>query len=515
MRTVFLATAMLLAGALPATASDWSTLPAMPTARFGAGAAVLGSDYYVIGGSAATDLADANVWNATSGTWSAVNPMSMTRQFPGTVALGGRLYAIGGYGPGGVATTSAERFDPGTGNWSPIAPLPDVRALAGVATVNGMIYVLSGEGAAGVPQENCFRYDPSSNTWSGISGIVPGRSGAAAAVLNNEIYLMGGASGLLLSNVDIYTPATGAWRPGSALPEPLWMPSAATFEGRIWVMGGFDGGFNRSDRVYSMGTDGVWRAETSLPLALAGAAAASDGMRMVVAGGMNSNGQPVAAAVERMSDLPPPPPPPPPASADTLFCHVEVAPHVLNLKSFGRWISADISSETGDVGAIDVSSLTLEGVAVDMDAPWSLDDGVLSVKFPRADFAFLADGELALKLEGHTSEGVAVYGEGSVLVSGGHSKRPVNQPMPAMKPGRGNGRLAASSVQFSLEAPAAVTMDVLDVQGRRLERIADGTFSAGTHEIEWAGSRRAAAGVYFVRARFDGAMQVMRFAVIR
>lgn len=515
MRSLFLATAMLIAGVMPATASDWSSLPSMPTARFGAGAAVVGNGFYVIGGSAITDLAEADVYDATSGSWTSVAPMSTTRQFPGTAALNGRLYAIGGYGPGGVAVASAERFDPATGAWSAIAPLPAVRALAGVVSYNGNLYVMSGEGAAGVTQETCYRYDPTTNAWSGIAGIMPPRSGAAATVLNGEIYLMGGASGALLTNVDIYTPATGAWRVGPALPEALWMPSAAVLDGRIWLMGGFDAGFNRSDRVYSLGTDGVWRTETSLPLALAGAAAASDGVRMVVAGGMNSSGQPVAAAVERMSTLPPPPPPPPPAPEDTLFCSVEVSPHVLNLKSMGRWISAAISSESGDVSAIDPASLTLAGVPADMDAPWSLEDGVLTVKFQRDGLRFLSDGAQTLPLEGHTQDGIAVFGEASMLISGTSPKNPVSSPMPAMRPGRGNGAAGASAVEFSIPSAMTVTMDVIDVQGRRLGRIADGTFAAGDHRVEWSGGRAAPSGVYFVRARFGNDVQLMRFAIVR
>jgi N-acetylneuraminic acid mutarotase len=493
-------------------AAEWSSLPSLSAARYGAGAASLGSDFYVLGGSGTTDLADVSVWRESAGAWSAVSPMSTTRQFPGAVAVAGQLYAIGGYGPGGNPIASVERFNPGANAWSAVAPLPAVRALAGVAVVNGQIFVLSGEGTSGMPQESCYRYDPAANTWTMIAPITP-RSGAAAAVLDGEIHLIGGAFGSSLANTDIYTPANGAWRVGPALPEALWMPTAATFEGRIWVMGGFDAGFQRSNRVYSLGTGGVWVQETNLPLALAGAAAASDGMRLVVAGGLDASGQPVESALTRMSDSPPPPPPPPPAADDTLFCSVEITPRTLNLKSNGHWVSADIRCEEGSVASIDVASLTLEGVGVDMAAPWSLDEGVLRVKFPRDGFRFLADGDVILALGGLTHEGDVVSGQAALRVSGGGGKQPQSRPMPAMKPGRGNGPMAA--VEFSLAAPAMVTMDVLDVQGRHLGEIASGTFQAGSHTVEWNGARQAPAGIYFVRARIGEDTQIMRFAVIR
>jgi hypothetical protein len=389
-----------------------------------------------------------------------------------------------------------------------------VRALAGVVALSGQLYVMSGEGDAGMPQESCYRYDAGANAWSPIDPAITPRSGGTAAVLNGEVYLMGGAFGSALTATEIYNPASG-WRVGPALPEALWMPSAATFEGRVWVMGGFDVGFNRSDRVYSLGTDGIWQQESSLPFALAGAAAASDGMRLLVAGGMNASGQPVASALERVSALPPPPPPPPPAGEDTLFCNVEVSPNTLNLSGIGNWISADISCDEGSVESIDVTSLTLGGVAVDMNAPVSLEEGVLRVKFPRDGFRLLADGEVMLPLAGVTHEGNAVFGQGRVRVSGGNSKKQQGRPIPAMKPGRGSDPLAGTTIEFSLETPMTVAMDVIDVQGRRLGEIATGMFEAGSHSVEWSGGREAPAGVYFVRARFGNDTQFMKFAVVR
>jgi len=514
MRSIRFVIVMLIAGALPAAAADWAPLPAMPTARFGAGAAAVNGNFYVLGGAEVVNLADVSVWNETSGSWSQAPAMGTARQFPGAAAVGGQVYAMGGYGPFGAPVATAERFDPSANAWSPIAAMPGVRALAGVAVLNGSIYVMSGEGDAGVPQASCYRFDPAGG-WTQVQAVSMARSGATAAVMNGEVYLMGGANGAALTSTEIFNPASG-WRAGPPMPEALWMPASASFEGRIWVMGGFDVGFNRSDRVYSLGTDGVWRQETSMPLALAGAAAASDGMRLVVAGGMNNSGQPVAAAVERMSTLPPPPPPPPPASEDTLFCSVEVSPQTLNLKSFGRWISATIGCEDGSVEAIDVASLTLGGVPVDMDAPVSIEGNELSVKFPREGFRFLADGEVTLALEGWTHDALPVFGEGWIRVSGGDSKKPQGSPIPAMKPGRGeNGRFTAGSVEFTLEAPTTVSMDVIDIQGRRLAEIASGTYAAGTHTVEWGGVRQASTGVYFVRARFGNDTQFMRFAVIR
>jgi N-acetylneuraminic acid mutarotase len=513
MRRLIFTLAILAAGESAAFAQDWSAIAPLSTSRFGATGAAIGDDFYVLGGSGVSDLSSASRWSAASGSWTAVSSMSITRQHAGAASLGGRLYAIGGYGPGGMATANAERFDPATGAWSAIAALPEVRALAGVVAHNGAIYVISGEDATGMPQESTFRYDPATNQWTALVPVMTPRSGGAAAMLNGEIYLMGGAFGSSLDVTEIYDPASGGWRVGPSLPEPLWMPAAASFDGRIWVMGGFDAGFQRSDRVYSLGTDGTWRTEPALPLAVAGAACASNGTRLLVAGGMDANGNAVTSAVTRVGELPPPPPPPPPADDDTLFCSVQLTPHTLNLRSNGHWLTAEIRSETGDVGLIDAASLTLAGVAIDMGVAPTLEDGVLCVKFPRSGFGHLTDGEQMLALAGLTTEGDVVAGEGQIRIAGANQKKPSNERGPAVKPGRGNNPFAA--MEFSLETPMQVEMDVLDVQGRQIGVVASGFYGAGTHAISWNAAGSLSSGVYFVRARFGWDVQTTRFAVIR
>ncbi len=65
-------------------------------------------------------------------------------------------------------------------------------------------------------------------------------------------------------------------------------------------------------------------------------------------------------------------------------------------------------------------------------------------------------------------------------------------------------------IALSLELPraGAATVEVLDVTGRIVSRLADGPFAAGTHLLRWDGSDargdRAPAGVYFVRASGPG-----------
>ncbi len=99
-------------------------------------------------------------------------------------------------------------------------------------------------------------------------------------------------------------------------------------------------------------------------------------------------------------------------------------------------------------------------------------------------------------------------------------------PLPtAAGPGALAARLALSAptpnpsrgaVRLSLELPVASAVEavVYDAAGRRVATLARGVRPAGTHVIAWDGGdargRRAAAGVYFVRASAGGSIATRR-----
>ena len=88
-------------------------------------------------------------------------------------------------------------------------------------------------------------------------------------------------------------------------------------------------------------------------------------------------------------------------------------------------------------------------------------------------------------------------------------------------------RLAASpnpfaqSVEFSVDLARdnALTLDVFDLQGARVTRLADGSALAGRHLYRWSGidssGRRRGAGVYWVVAQIPGHRSTTRVVLIR
>lgn len=63
-----------------------------------------------------------------------------------------------------------------------------------------------------------------------------------------------------------------------------------------------------------------------------------------------------------------------------------------------------------------------------------------------------------------------------------------------------------------------MTVEVFDVAGRRVATLARGAFKAGRHTLSWDGATdggSAGAGLYFVRARWEGFEAVRRIVRAR
>jgi hypothetical protein len=84
---------------------------------------------------------------------------------------------------------------------------------------------------------------------------------------------------------------------------------------------------------------------------------------------------------------------------------------------------------------------------------------------------------------------------------------------PAPNPGAAPFRLA-----YNVPADRPVRLDVLDLRGRLVRRLVDGTVAPGPHAEVWDGrdraGRRAAPGLYFVTLRLDEGIRARRLVVL-
>jgi FtsP/CotA-like multicopper oxidase with cupredoxin domain len=101
----------------------------------------------------------------------------------------------------------------------------------------------------------------------------------------------------------------------------------------------------------------------------------------------------------------------------------------------------------------------------------------------------------------------------SVGEEGGRFERPTLLP-PVPNPASGG-----MTLRFALSAATHVDLRIYDLQGKQVAVLASAPFSAGAHEVSWAGrdARGAAlgAGVYFARMRANGVVRMQRLLRIR
>jgi hypothetical protein len=92
----------------------WTPRAALPTARSGIAAAVLGRHVYVFGGEApAGTFAAVEAYDPGGDRWLMVAPMPTARHGLGAVAYGGRIYVLaGGPRPGASFSSQNEVFTP-------------------------------------------------------------------------------------------------------------------------------------------------------------------------------------------------------------------------------------------------------------------------------------------------------------------------------------------------------------------------------------------------------------------
>lgn len=84
---------------------------------------------------------------------------------------------------------------------------------------------------------------------------------------------------------------------------------------------------------------------------------------------------------------------------------------------------------------------------------------------------------------------------------------------------RPNPFTRSTSIDFTLAGKARVTIDVYDVQGRRVRRLVHGSYPRGRHNITWDGSgensAEVSAGVYFLRLTADESVLIRKMILLR
>lgn len=186
-------------------------------------------------------------------TFSDINGTPEVRDQPAVVTLSDGKALIAGGRVGGVATTSAEIYDPVTDTTTatPAMNAPHAAATAVLIDTN-VVLVAGGVDDAENPTSaaEVFVYDPgtSTGTWETVPALTTARTDAGIVGLGSGHGLVaggfdGGGNPLNTTEVFEWDGANGAWIPGPVLTVERGAPAAfAGAAGQAFIAGGYTGG---------------------------------------------------------------------------------------------------------------------------------------------------------------------------------------------------------------------------------------------------------------------------------
>ncbi|KAL2644415.1 hypothetical protein R1flu_012002 [Riccia fluitans] len=211
-----------------------------------------------------------------------------------TVGVEEKIYIIGGADVNGTVLDQFLVYDTTLHSYTTLTPIPEPRYRFGAALLNNKIYVVGGRQDANesLPlPTTTYVYDIAQSQWFKGPDLVEPQSDPCAAALNGKVYLVGGynAGYDLLAKVQVYDPASNSWSYAPNMPTPRGDLMCAAFDGEIYVLGGYSGNATEpfSSKMESFNT--VTQKWTTRPDLLTprgdGAVAVLPGRKLLLIGG--------------------------------------------------------------------------------------------------------------------------------------------------------------------------------------------------------------------------------------
>jgi N-acetylneuraminic acid mutarotase len=213
---------------------SWSTAPPLPNACAAHCGVSVGDTMYVIGGMERIDGRPRGVksvfkFDGRTQVWSKAAPMPVHRTYAGACVVGSNIYILGGTNAGDIITATTYRYSVDTDAWSTLAPMPEVKTRHRVCTVRGLIYVLGGMSSKSTCSSSVHRFDSVANLWSTVAPMLSPRYTSASFVLDGILHVAGGwKRGRSLSSVERYDAVLDTWTEVSAMTQARYNISAHT-----------------------------------------------------------------------------------------------------------------------------------------------------------------------------------------------------------------------------------------------------------------------------------------------
>jgi N-acetylneuraminic acid mutarotase len=203
--------------------------------------------------------------------WILNGPLTLARyDHTATLLLDGKVLVVGGLGANGVATATAELYNPATGTCVLTGPLTNARSRHTATLLpNGKVLVTGGvQGFTDLASSEL--YDPLSGTWTNTGPLNIGRFDHTANLLaNGKVLVAGGGTSSATATAELYDPATGQWTltPSMTTARTLHAATLLT-NGLVLVTGGQQGSifsitYLSSAELYDP-VSNIWRATASM-----------------------------------------------------------------------------------------------------------------------------------------------------------------------------------------------------------------------------------------------------------
>ena len=216
-----------------------------PADRRMGGAGFIGDKIYLAGGFTAGDILPlTDEYDPVADTWYQPNaPSAELRQGSHTNAIGTKIYSIGGWYDGG-AQGQVIVYDTVTNEWSTTNAVDPHPRMSGVSGVwNGKIVLSGGDDGTTSLAGDTVLYDPATDTFTALPPDPISRSYAAGAVVGNVLFVFGGDDGGdpgTLANTTALDLNSQTWSTKADLPIAIEGATAQAFNGKIYIIGGFD-----------------------------------------------------------------------------------------------------------------------------------------------------------------------------------------------------------------------------------------------------------------------------------
>ena len=223
--------------------------------------------------------------NVPEGKWTKRADMPTERAYFSTAVVNNLIYAVGGWsgiGPAPIccnvsleSLSAVEAYDPTTDKWTKKADIPTKRLWVTLSVVDGKIYAIGGQTLVERRGRKIAKtvkaievYDPAADAWENIGDAPHARFRMSAVALNGKIYVIGGSQGGLdkATLVEVFDPAQNTWAEVAALNERRTEPTASAVAGKIYAIGGWrkDDIWLKTVEEYDPATD-TWQNKTEMP----------------------------------------------------------------------------------------------------------------------------------------------------------------------------------------------------------------------------------------------------------